>query len=147
MPIKQTIETKVQQYIEDKIKNVEAALIRELSAIGEQVVNTARESGSYTDQTGNLRSSVGYVIVKDGQVVLASSFAAVKDGGNGSETGRSYAESLASRFSNGIALIVVAGMQYAAYVKRRGKDVIDSAELLADNLVPKLFRELNLSTK
>lgn len=113
-----------------------------MSVIGEQVLNVARSTNSYKDQTGNLRSSIGYVIAQDGKVVRASSFAQVKQGGNGTEQGRSYAESLAAKFSQGIVLIVVAGMNYAAYVKKKGYDVIDGSELLAEKLVPQMLTEL-----
>ena len=40
-----------------------------LQSVGERVVKYAREHGSYTDQTGNLRHSIGYVIIQYGKVV------------------------------------------------------------------------------
>ena len=40
-------------------------------------------------------------------------------------------------------LIVVAGMNYAAYVQRKGYDVLTSSELLAEQLV----RQLKLNAK
>ena len=40
-----------------------------LQAGGEKFIEVARRSGSYKDQTGNLRSSIGYIIAKDGEVV------------------------------------------------------------------------------
>lgn len=39
-----------------------------LSALGERVVKYAREHGSYTDHTGNLRNSIGYVVVQYGKI-------------------------------------------------------------------------------
>lgn len=143
MPIKQTTTAEqIDAHINDFLHRKQEALLMRMSYIGEQVLNAARSTNSYKDQTGNLRSSIGYVIVKDGSVVRASSFEQVKNGSDGTSKGRSYAESLASRYKNGIALIVVAGMNYAAYVKRRGYDVIDSSELLAEQLVPQMLREL-----
>lgn len=35
-----------------------------LQAGGEKFIEVARRSGSYKDQTGNLRSSIGYIIAK-----------------------------------------------------------------------------------
>lgn len=145
MPIKQTTTAEqIDAYIEQRVNAVQNAILYRMSYIGEQVLNAARSTNSYKDQTGNLRSSIGYVIVKDGSVVRASSFEQVKNGADGTSKGRSYAESLASRFKDGIALIVVAGMNYAAYVKKRGYDVIDSSELLAEQLVPQMLQELGL---
>ena len=40
-----------------------------LQAGGEKFIEVARRSGSYKDQTGNLRSSIGYIIAKNGKVV------------------------------------------------------------------------------
>lgn len=145
MPIKQTTTAEqIDAYIAQRVNAVQNAILYRMSYIGEQVLNAARSTNSYKDQTGNLRSSIGYVIVKDGSVVRASSFEQVKNGSDGTSKGRSYAESLAARYKNGIALIVVAGMNYAAYVKKRGYDVIDSSELLAEQLVPQMLRELGL---
>lgn len=145
MPIKQTTTAEqIDAYIAQRVNAVQNAILYRMSDIGEQVLNAARSTNSYKDQTGNLRSSIGYVIVKDGSVVRASSFEQVKNGSDGTSKGRSYAESLAARYKNGIALIVVAGMNYAAYVKKRGYDVIDSSELLAEQLVPQMLRELGL---
>lgn len=132
----------IEQQVDARIQGLENALIYRMSVIGEQVLNVARSTNSYKDQTGNLRSSIGYVIAQDGKVVRASSFTQVKQGGNGTEQGRSYAESLAAKFSQGIVLIVVAGMNYAAYVKKKGYDVIDGSELLAEKLVPQMLTEL-----
>lgn len=145
MPIKQTTTAEqIDAYIAQRVNAMQNAILYRMSYIGEQVLNAARSTNSYKDQTGNLRSSIGYVIVKDGSVVRASSFEQVKNGSDGTSKGRSYAESLAARYKNGIALIVVAGMNYAAYVKKRGYDVIDSSELLAEQLVPQMLRELGL---
>lgn len=40
-----------------------------LQRTGEEFVKIARLEGNYIDHTGNLRSSIGYVIVKDGRIV------------------------------------------------------------------------------
>lgn len=133
------------------------AIIYKLQAIGERCVNEARNLPSlsrespdaskphqphYIDDTGNLRSSIGYVLIVDGQIVSESSFDVVGNGRQGSDAGKSFAESLVSNYPTGIALVVVAGMNYAEYVAAKGYDVLDSAELLAERLVQKLSDEL-----
>ncbi len=137
-----TTQKAIDDYLEERIKRAEEAVIYNLQYIGEQVLNRVRTAGSYQDRTGNLRSSTGYVIVRDGRIVSSSDFSAVKTGGKGSKDGKSFAKSLAARYSEGIVLIVVAGMSYAYYVKKRGYDVLDSGELLADDLVPRMLRGL-----
>ncbi len=144
MSMKMTTPQKaIDDYLEECIRRAEEAVIYNLQYIGEQVLNRVRSAGSYQDRTGNLRSSTGYVIAKDGRIVSSSDFAAVKSGGKtGSRSGKEFAKSLASRYGEGIVLIVVAGMSYAYYVKKRGYDVLDSGELLADDLVPRMLRSL-----
>lgn len=145
MPIRQvTPNSEVNSYIERKLEIWRQLLIRNFSYIGEQVLNAARSTDSYKDRTGNLRSSIGYVVAVDGRVADISSFAVVKNGQEGSKTGADYARKLARKYPKGIVLIVCAGMNYAAYVSAKGYDVVDSAELLADRLVPQMLRQLGL---
>lgn len=144
MPIKMiTPSSEIDDYLAQRIDNAERAVIYRLQYIGELVINRVRTAGSYQDQTGNLRSSTGYVLVQDGRIISASDYSAVKHTGTkGGSEGKDFATSLASRYRKGIVLIVVAGMSYAYYVKKRGYDVLDSGELLAENLVPKMLRSL-----
>lgn len=116
------------------------ACILKLQYIGEKCIKDARLTGSYTDRTGNLRSSIGYVIVDRGLIAYESAFPPVKGGKEGSKEGEAYAKQLASQYGigSGIALIVVAGMNYASYVQRRGYNVTASAELLAEQLISQL---------
>lgn len=161
MPIKPTTPTaEITRYMTDKIRRMKQALAYNLFYVGEQVVNHARSLPSpsaaqfdgkitphqpnYIDWSKNLRSSIGYVVVIDGEVVQASSFEPLGDDTEGAKKGKEYALQLASEFPHSVALIVVAGMKYAAYVTAKGYDVIDSAELLADKLVPEMLKKLGI---
>jgi hypothetical protein len=148
MPIKpMTTRAEIVAYLDEQVRRTEQAVLNTLAYVGETCVNIARIGGSYTDQTGNLRSSTGYVLVKNGRVVHASAFEAEKRGGDGASKGRAFAEQKAREHTKGIALIVVAGMKYAAYVAASGRDVLDSAELRADQLVPQLLEQLTKKPK
>lgn len=152
MPIKMTTpRDAVNTSIDRFIKAARQELIIRLAHIGEQVVNEARSYNgkAYQDQTGNLRSSTGYVIVEDGQIVNISDFPQIPpksdpngEAGKGSDMGEAYARRLAAQYPQGITLIVVAGMQYAAYVSARGYNVLDSAEAMAKRLVPEMLKKL-----
>lgn len=145
MPIRQiTPQSQINAYIEERMNRLKQAIIYNFCAIGEKVRNEAIERGSYKDRTKNLRSSVGYVVVVDGQVYKAGSFGKSDGSNEGKSTGQSYARSLAGKFPKGIVLIVVAGMNYASYVSAKGYNVLDSSELLADQLVPKMLKQLGL---
>ena len=127
------------------MNRLKQAIIYNLCAIGEKVRNEAIESGSYKDRTKNLRSSVGYIVVVDGQVYKTGSFGKPDGNSEGKNAGMSYARSLAGKFPKGIVLIVVAGMRYASYVSAKGYNVLDSSELLADQLVPKMLKQLGFN--
>jgi hypothetical protein len=143
MPIKRlTPTTEIDRYIAGRVEALKKALVYNLCAVGEQVLNAARLTNSYKDQTGNLRSSIGYVVAVDGEIVQMSSFDTVKEGREGSRGGKEYAMQLVRDFPHGIVLIVVAGMNYASYVSAKGYDVLDSSELLADKLVPQMLQQL-----
>lgn len=143
MPIKRlTPPAEIDRFIEAEVERLKNALVYNLCAVGEQVLNAARLTNSYKDQTGNLRSSIGYVVAVDGEIVQMSSFDVVKGGGEGAKGGKAYAMQLVRDFPKGIVLIVVAGMNYASYVSAKGYDVLDSSELLADKLVPQMLGKL-----
>jgi hypothetical protein len=137
----------VEAYINSKIDESEEIIIRRLAYVGEQCVNEARTGKSYLDQTGNLCSSTGYVLIKDGEIIQMSDFKPVKDGAEGKKDGEAYVKELAGfqtagKIKSGLVLIVVAGKNYAGYVANMGYNVLDSAELLAEKLVPQLLSEL-----
>lgn len=140
----QTIDNDFESFIEQADNEV----IRKLAIVGERCVNQARyrnktNGKEYTDQTGNLRSSTGYVIAHNGRIMVGSSFRPIKQGADGSE-GKELAERLATEYRKGYVLVVVAGMHYATYVTARGFDVLDSAELLAEKLCAKLDLGIDL---
>lgn len=111
------------------VKRTEDMVIRNLCYIGEACINTGRSTNSYKDQTGNLRNSIGYVVVFNGNVVNEKST---------NEQGKEFIDELVGECGKGIYLIVVAGMRYATYVSAKGLDVLDSSEMEAEKLMKQL---------
>lgn len=149
MPIEcRTPRAEIERMLETHVERLTEALVYNLCAIGEQVLIAARSTNSYKDQTGNLRSSVGYVVAIDGEVVRMSDFDPSDRGTDkttGQNTGKAYAQKLIEQYPKGIVLLVVAGMNYASYVSAKGLDVLDSSELLAERLIPKMLKQLGLN--
>jgi hypothetical protein len=148
MPIKQlTPKGRAAQALAEYMQRISTVVMRNLRYLGEQCVTEARRHHSYKDQTGNLTSSIGYVIAVNGRVVSRSSFEAVtvtrtvkkhgkmvtitSTGTEGAKQGEEYAMEVARQFPRGVVLIVVAGRNYAKYVAAKGYNVLDSAEQLA----------------
>lgn len=127
-------------------ERVKKLTIRTLSYLGEQCVTRVRDRDgdkSWYDQSGNLRSSVGYVIAHNGSIVQYSDFNQVKQGSEGSKAGKDLTEELVKRYSNDYVLVVVAGMNYAEYVEAMdNKDVLASTELWAKDRIPMMFEKL-----
>lgn len=114
--------------------------------IGERVVGgvVSGELSSWNDQTGNLRSSVGYIVVRDGDVKAEGGFQSYGEADEGPSRGRAYARSLIPLYPAGVALIIVAGMEYAAYVEAMdNKTVLAQGELETARLVNELVERLN----
>lgn len=100
--------------IQGEIIAFEKKVIRTLGFLGEQYVNAAKlktkDQGGYDNDTGNLRASIGWMILKDGKEVSLTLERKHKD------TARLISE-LKSKFTNGFVLVVFAGMEYALYLE------------------------------
>ncbi len=123
----------IDDLLRGKYQKLVKKMIDTLVLVGEKCVTEAKNNGSYQDQTGNLRNSIGYVVLYNG--VVQSQF--VKN-----EHSKKLLEELIPKYSEGLVLIVVAGMNYATYVEAKNYNVLTSAELLAEQEVPKMLRQL-----
>lgn len=125
----------IESYLLSSLQILNEEIKRALSYLGEQAVIKVRDrSGedSWFDQTGNLRSSIGYAIYERGKIEIQSAFKIVKKGFEGLKEGKKMIDDLASSYANTYALVVVAAMNYAEYVEaKENKDVLASAELFA----------------
>lgn len=95
----------------------------------------------YDDQTGQLRSSTGYILYYNGKV-MHDRFELANYGSDkapGLKTGRDLAFAKL-RESKGWGILFVAGMEYASYVQGKNFSVLSDAELI---LSEDLYRELN----
>lgn len=97
---------------------------------------------SWYDQTGNLRSSIGYAIYGYGRKQIESAFESVLGGCEGSQKGKQMVDQLASQYSDTYALVVVAAMEYAEYVEAvESKDVLASTEVWAKREVERYLQK------
>lgn len=135
------IQQRNQQFVDAVLITIEKVLQRSII----EVMKTAKNNDTYTDRTNNLRSSIGYVLYKDGQKVSASFEKAGdgkdSDGAVGAKEGLAYADSVANSFNRGYVVVLVAGMDYAAYVEAKGYDVITGASLNLDSEIKRQFED------
>lgn len=120
----------------------EERIFKLLSAAGEKFVEIARKKGSYRDQTGNLRSSIGYIIAMDGEIVSENFETSEKgtDKNKGLSEGRQIAEEISLSYTGGYVLIGVAGMNYASAVEARGLDVVTTGNIQCEEYLRKALK-------
>jgi len=114
-------------------KILDEEITRTLSYLCEQCVVRVKDrdaASSWEDQTGNLRSSVGYAVYNYGIKQIQSAFEVVKEGTTGAREGKKMVEELAKQYSETYVALVVAAMSYAEYVENR-RDVLASTETWA----------------
>lgn len=125
----------IADHIQRGVELRERAVVQGLAQIGEMAVNQAKsvpKELGFGDVTGNLRSSMGFNIVKGGKVINESDFKKeLPTADEGPRKGQTLAKKIAMQSPKTINLVVVAGMEYAGDVAKRGRDVLDSAEMLA----------------
>jgi len=127
----------VKEVFDTFVEDVDVQLIQLFAYVGEEFVNLARNKKppqSFTDRTGNLRSSIGYVVALDGEVKIGD----FEGTGEGKARAKELVKEVLSDSSTGIVLIGVAGMQYASYVESRGRDVISGSVPKASKILKEL---------
>jgi hypothetical protein len=139
MAIEQTTpQDAINAYLQQVADVITQEMDNALMKLGEECVARIRDRGpeSWIDQTGNLRSSIGYAVYDHAEEVVTSAFPAVLNGSDGSRIGADFVRSLAQKYANTYALVVVAGMSYAEYVEAmKNKDVLASTKLWAEQQI------------
>ena len=140
-----TPEEQFKKLLQESIAIINEEIERTLQYLGVQCVAKARKrSGedSWFDDTGNLRSSVGYAIYEHGHEFIRSAFPIVINGVEGKEKGDALITELAKKYSSTYALVVVAAMDYAEYVEAlENKDVLASTELWARGVIDEYIQK------
>ena len=127
------------------LNEIEKKQIARLQRLGEMCLVEARTNKGYMMQTGALLSSTDYEVFVDGVAIHSKFDAASGAESNAAETGIKSGQSIAESIgkgTKGIALVVVAGMNYAAYVEAKGYNVLSSAEHLAERELPRMLEKL-----
>ncbi len=129
----------VTRFLSRQLRSVETTIFDILQINGEQFVAYCRNLNTYKDRTGNLRASIGYVISKDGKTLLSN----IEGGGQlGKAKAGQLIKEVQAQYPIGYTLIVVAGMDYAAYVEAKGFDVITGGSQIAAASVKRAFDRL-----
>ena len=133
------IELGLKKYFDAKKRKV----IIDMQRVGETFINESRVNGDYIDQTGNLRSSVGYAIGLNGnEPTVNKTGTQVLKGEKGVEQAKVYGQQLIrDEDEDSLVLAGFAGMEYAIDVESRGRDVITGSTKRAMRRMKFLIRQ------
>ena len=118
-------------------QRVERAAIFLMQYLGEELVKYAKDKHNYTDRTGNLTNSISYVVVRNKDIVFGPD-----QSPTGQEAALQAALKMIAKLPDCLALVIVAGMNYAAYVEAKSYNVILPAELKAKTDFPQAMKKL-----
>lgn len=115
-----------------------------LAKIGEEMARYARETGSYEDRSGNLRNSIGYIVIQNGTAVVDSFEGNIPsregyagDANLAHKKGLEYAMQVGHTLGGyKTYLVMVAGMEYAVFVQSKGRVVLQATENHLEANVP-----------
>lgn len=141
-----------------QVQRVENIVLDLLKQTGEEFIIDARSLKTYKDRTRNLRGSIGYIIMKDGEQIFGNfqepkSLKRIKESEKqvaefvGDRVGRELALKIGEQYGSGYALIVVAGMNYAAAVEAKGYDVLTGPSVQAEKNFKRAMMRLQQSLK
>ena len=164
----------IDKQVAEMLKRVNKVMLNELTQVGLEAVRSARlkvpykeyhadakdlvtaaklaggsidfdSAGGFNDQTGNLRSSIGFIILYNGEVVHENFELSPRgtDKQEGLAAGKRYAEEAGATVQTGWGIITVAGMEYASWVEARGYDVITGSTLYAKEDLQKALKRIN----
>lgn len=139
-----TSQAAVRQFLQRAIDSLQQAVCLALSKLGDECIVRIRDRSakeSWIDRTGNLRSSIGFAVYEQGKKFMESTFSQVLSGAEGSSKGKKMIDGLAKEYAKVYALVVVAGMEYAAEVEAlESKDVLSSTKIWATSVVEKRIK-------
>ena len=165
-----TSQQEIGRMTQQQLQAIEDGIIRRLEKVAYDFVTDARDqvkidtgafgairkaephlsAGKYLPDTGNLQSSIGFFILKDG-VVISRNFGSETEWAAAGMAVLTRVETL-----GGYQLIGVAGMDYASYLESKGFNVITSQSVIALESVEKSVRafaaqkgleDVNISTR
>lgn len=149
MAVKAEFKIEGLQQLQQKLKERRDALKRVLDMkilqLAEEAVTHAKVNKGYKDRTANLKNSISFALFYDGELVTKKvgniNEQEAPEGHQGVETILDeYAQSGVVR-PQGYSLIIVAGMEYGAYVEHKGYNVLHLTKYFLRDEMRKILEE------
>ena len=142
--------TEIEQVQKEMYDEVDRQTLEQFKSVLAEALKIQRAkmriNGGYNDQTGQLRSSTGGIIYRDGKVLYEdfelSPYGTDKAPGMKEGREKAFAE---LRESRGWGITIVAGMEYASWVQsRHSLSVLIDAELEINKSLEEAFNRISV---
>ena len=124
-----------------ELELIEERQVERLKILGEMCVKYARtipEDIGFEDPNGDLRSSIGCKVFRNG-VSVYSNYKVVGDGYEGARMGAELAEKVGRGNKSGVMIVVTFGLDYVYHVEHKGVDTSSSTEQMMNEDLPTLM--------
>lgn len=144
---------RLQQTLLERKERLEKVLDMKLTQLAEEAVTHAKQNKGYKDRTANLKNSISYALFYDGSLVKQNIGNLPKP--EESRYGQNGVQSALEQFSaeegvvrpKGYSLVIVAGMEYGAYVEHHGYNVLHLTRYFLRDEMKKILGETIESIK
>ena len=126
----------IKNYLLNAISGIDKTIMEELRNIANELVKDAISNRGYTIDSGDLMSSTGVVIMRNGIVL---EIVGLSGTANGKSEGEKHANNLVKdyRGNNDYKLVLFAGMEYASILEDRGFNVLYVTSVNAQQIYKK----------
>lgn len=123
----------VKKPLADFRKAIDQGLVESMQYMGEDLTTYAKNNVGFISRTGNLLSSIGYVLIHGDAILHSGGFTRSQTKGRGLRAAFRFFR----KKPKSVSLVIVAGMEYAAFVEAKGYAVLIPAELRARRIFKK----------
>lgn len=137
------------QIVQKQLQDIDNLFFQRLVELCDERITLQRAKVSpegYNDQTGQLRSSVGYIIYRDGKIRHENFELAPygTDKAPGLKAGRDLALSQL-RITEGLGVVMVAGMEYASWLESNyNRTVLSSATFKLEDDIEYILKNISV---
>ena len=137
----------LQRRLTERQKALKKVLDMKILQLAEEAVSHAKHNKGYQDRTANLKNSISFALFYDGELVTQQ-IGQIPNPQDAPKGHRDVATNLEA-FSQeegvvrpkGYSLIIVAGMEYGAYVEHRGYNVLHLTKYFLKDEMKKILEE------
>ena len=138
---------KLQEKLLERKEAYRRVLDMKIRQLAEEAVSHAKHNKGYRDRTANLKNSISYALFYDGELMtqMIGQIPNPQEAPKGHQAVESNLESFAHQEGvvrpKGYSLIIVAGMEYGAYVEHRGYNVLYLTKYFLRDEMRKILEE------